>query len=162
MCKKAEWWSVKMKIKQRYNIAKSVHKSKKNLPHCCLHSCLHCKRNIAMYPPWAKTINVFRACLGAQLTICAQKWRNYVLFTMVSFRFVLSRVCVFIYSLGPLVTYLICKNVFVTFQGLDESSLVTYAHRGLGYLCTVIHTSWNCDTVWCITKDNACILHDSH
>ena len=24
-------------------------------------------------PPWAKTINVFRACLGAQLTICAQK-----------------------------------------------------------------------------------------
>ena len=22
---------------------------------------------------WAKTINVFRACLGAQLTICAQK-----------------------------------------------------------------------------------------
>ena len=23
--------------------------------------------------PWAKTINVFRACLGAQLTICAQK-----------------------------------------------------------------------------------------
>ena len=23
--------------------------------------------------PWAKTINIFRACLGAQLTICAQK-----------------------------------------------------------------------------------------
>ena len=50
---------------------------------------------------WAKTINVFRACLGAQLTICAQKWRNFVLFSTVSFRFVSSRVCVFLYSLGP-------------------------------------------------------------
>ena len=37
----------------------------------------------------------------AQLTICAQKWRNFVLFSTVSFRFVLSRVCVFLYSLGP-------------------------------------------------------------
>ena len=47
--------------------------------------------------------NVFRACLGggAQLTICAQKWRNFVLFNAVSLRFVLSRVCVFLYSLGP-------------------------------------------------------------
>ena len=51
--------------------------------------------------PGAKTINVFRACLGAQLTICAQKWRNFVLFSTVSLRFVLSRVCVFLYSLGP-------------------------------------------------------------
>ena len=49
----------------------------------------------------AKTINVFRACLGAQLTICAQKWRNFVLFSTVSLRFVLSRVCVFLYSVGP-------------------------------------------------------------
>ena len=48
--------------------------------------------------PRAKTINVFRACLGAQLTICAQKWRNFVLFSL---RFVLSRVCVFLYSLDP-------------------------------------------------------------
>ena len=51
---------------------------------------------------WAKTINVFRACLGAQLTICAQNWRNFVLFSTVSLTFVLSRVCVFLYSLGPL------------------------------------------------------------
>ena len=51
--------------------------------------------------PGAKTINVFRAYLSAQLTICAQKWRNFVLFSMVSFRFDLSRVCVFLYSLGP-------------------------------------------------------------
>ena len=51
--------------------------------------------------PGAKTIHVFRACLGAQLTICAQKWRNFVLFSTVSLRFVLSRVCVFLYSLGP-------------------------------------------------------------
>ena len=51
--------------------------------------------------PGAKTINVFRACLGAQLTICAQKWRSFVLFSMVSLKFVLSRVCVFLYSLGP-------------------------------------------------------------
>ena len=49
----------------------------------------------------AKTINVFRACLGAQLTICAQKLRNCVLFSTVSLIFVLSRVCVFLYSLGP-------------------------------------------------------------
>ena len=55
-----------------------------------------------IYTLWAKTINVFRACLGAQLTICAQKWRNFVLFSTVSLRFVLSRVCVFRYSLGPL------------------------------------------------------------
>ena len=48
----------------------------------------------------AKTLNVFRACLGAQLTICAQKWRNFVLFSTVSLRFILSRVCVFLYSLG--------------------------------------------------------------
>ena len=49
----------------------------------------------------AKTINVFWACLGAQLTICAQKWCNLVCSRMVSLRFVLSRVCVFLYSLGP-------------------------------------------------------------
>ena len=53
--------------------------------------------------PWAKTINVFRACLGAQLTICAQKWRNFILFSTVSLRFLLSRVCVFLYSLGPMI-----------------------------------------------------------
>ena len=56
---------------------------------------------LSVYNLGAKTINVFRACLGAQLTICAQKWRNFVLFSMVSFRFVFSRVCVFLYSLGP-------------------------------------------------------------
>ena len=54
------------------------------------------------YMHGAKTINVFRACLGAQLTICAQKWRNFVLFSTASFRFVSSRVCVFLYSLSPL------------------------------------------------------------
>ena len=53
------------------------------------------------HKPGAKTINVFRACLGAQLTICAQKLRNFVLFSTVSLRFVLSRVCIFLYSLGP-------------------------------------------------------------
>ena len=54
-----------------------------------------------MRGPGANTINVFRACLGAQLTICTQKWRNVLLFRTVSLRFVLSRVCVFLYSLGP-------------------------------------------------------------
>ena len=54
-----------------------------------------------VWTPGAKTINVFRACIGAQLTICAQKWRNFVLFSTVSLIFVLSRVCVFLYSLGP-------------------------------------------------------------
>ena len=39
-------------------------------------------------------LNVFRACLGAQ------KWRNFVLFSTASLRFVLSRVF-FFYSLGP-------------------------------------------------------------
>ena len=56
-----------------------------------------CKKSF----PGAKTINVFRAWICAQLTICAQKWRNFVLFSTVSLRFVLSRVCVFLYSLGP-------------------------------------------------------------
>ena len=51
--------------------------------------------------PGAKTINVFRACIGAQLAICAQKLCNFVLFSTVSLRFVLSRVCVFPYRLGP-------------------------------------------------------------
>ena len=55
----------------------------------------------AHHTPGAKTINVFRACLGAQLTICAQRWRNFVLFSTVSLRFVLSQVSVFLYSLGP-------------------------------------------------------------
>ena len=57
--------------------------------------------------PGAKTINVFWACFGAQLTICAQKWRNFVLFSTVSLRFVLSRVCVFLYSLVP------CTYIYV-------------------------------------------------
>ena len=51
--------------------------------------------------PGPKTINISRACLGAQLTICAQKCRNFVCSSIVSLRFVLSRVCVFLYSLGP-------------------------------------------------------------
>ena len=58
----------------------------------------HLGKNLPNDTPGAKTINVFRACL----TICAQKWRNFVLFSTVSFRFILSRVCVFLYSLGPL------------------------------------------------------------
>ena len=49
-----------------------------------------------VWPLWAKAITVFRACLGAQLTICAQKWRNFVLLSTVRLRFVLSRVCVFL------------------------------------------------------------------
>ena len=38
-----------------------------------------CLKAIPQQWPGAKTINIFRACLGAQLTICAQKWRNFVL-----------------------------------------------------------------------------------
>ena len=64
-------------------------------------SSMHRVRKTYVTSSWAKTINVFRACLGAQLTICAQEWRNFVLFSTVSLRFVLSRVCVFLYSLGP-------------------------------------------------------------
>ena len=60
--------------------------------------------------PGAKIINIFRACLGAQLTICAQKWRNFVLFSTVSLRFVWSRVCVFLYSLGPR-TLFVCTDL---------------------------------------------------
>ena len=40
--------------------------------------------------PGLGTINVFWACLGAQLTICAQKWRNFVCSSTLSLRFVLS------------------------------------------------------------------------
>ena len=42
-----------------------------------------------------------RACIGAQLTICAKKWRNFVCSSTLSLRFVWSWVCVFLYSLGP-------------------------------------------------------------
>ena len=53
----------------------------------------------------AKTINVFRACLGAQLTICAQKWRNFLLFSTVSLRFVFWVEFVFFFVvLAPSVT----------------------------------------------------------
>ena len=45
--------------------------------------------------PGAKIINVFRAWIGAQLTICAQKLRNFVLFSTVRLTFVLSRVLCF-------------------------------------------------------------------
>ena len=45
--------------------------------------------------------NVFWAGLGAQLTICAHKWRNFVWFSMLSLRFVWSRVCVFFIFLAP-------------------------------------------------------------
>ena len=77
------------------------------------------------YSTWgANTINDFRACLGAQLTICAQKWRNFVLFSTVSLRFVLSRVCVFLYSLGPrsLSTNLKCEPPLVVFLALKLHS----------------------------------------
>ena len=43
----------------------------------------------------------FSSMSRCQLTICAQKWRSFVLFSTVSLKFVLSRVCVFLYSLGP-------------------------------------------------------------
>ena len=56
---------------------------------------------VGVRKPGAKTINVFQAGLGAQLTICAQKWRNFVLFSTVSLRFVLSQVCVFFIVLAP-------------------------------------------------------------
>ena len=69
---------------------------------CCCTTRVCCQlRHNMVQRPGAKTINVFRACLGAQLTICVQKSRNFVLFSTVSLKFVLSRVCVFLYSLGP-------------------------------------------------------------
>ena len=70
----------------------------------------------------AKTINVFRACLGgAQLTICAQKWRKFVLFSTVSLRFVLSRVCVFLYILGPRCTM---PEVWLSHQVYNARSMI--------------------------------------
>ena len=81
----------------------------------------------------AKTINVFRACLGAQLTICAQKWRNFVLFSTVSFRFVLSRVCVFLYSLGPW-----CGNIWCTFMwSLHHHHFKFYKFIGRNYITKI-------------------------
>ena len=50
---------------------------------------------LAILSSGAKIINVFRAWIGAQLTICAQKWRNFVLFSTVRLTFVLSRVLCF-------------------------------------------------------------------
>ena len=78
--------------------------------------------------PGAKTINVFRACLGAQLTICAHKWRNFVLFSTVSLRFVLSRVSVFLYSPGPGT-----KNVFWACIG---AQLTICAQKWRNFVCS--------------------------
>ena len=50
---------------------------------------------ISKESPGAKIINVFRAWIGAQLTIFAQKLRNFVLFSTVRLTFVLSRVLCF-------------------------------------------------------------------
>ena len=99
LAKLAERWSSAQSMKRssphRMTRATSSISSHEEADTRILLHVAHCARQ------GAKTINVFRACLGAQLTICAQKWRNFVLFSMVSFRFVLSRVCVFLYSLGP-------------------------------------------------------------
>ena len=51
--------------------------------------------------PFTPHIKKSRACLGSQLTICAQKWRNFVCSITQSLKFVWSWVCVFLYSLGP-------------------------------------------------------------
>ena len=83
--------------------------------------------------PRAKTINVFRAYLGAQLTICAQKWRNFVLFSTVSLRFVLSRVCIFLYSLGP----------WSTWRILNRLRVQKWRCRAMMKMCELSHT-WYC------------------
>ncbi len=90
--------------------------------------------------PGAKTINVFRACLGAQLTICAQKWRNVVLFSTASLRFVLSRVCVFLYSLGPRIPH--ASNV--AFSSPTWST--TFPHRC--FAVQVIALTWVMSTLY--------------
>ena len=101
----------------------------------------------------AKTINVFRACLGAQLTICAQKWRNFVLFSMVSFRFVLSRVCVFLYSLGPRGTVQFNGSSSEPFEilcGVKQGCVLAPTLSGI-FFCSVWARNWKTwDT--CLTK----------
>ena len=49
----------------------------------------------------AKTVKKSQTWTGAQLTICAQKLRNFVFSSTLSLRFVCSRVSVFLHSLGP-------------------------------------------------------------
>ena len=62
---------------------------------------VHPNNNKARSFPGAKTINVCWACLSAQLTICAQKWRNFVCSSTLSVRFVLSQVFIFFIVLAP-------------------------------------------------------------
>ena len=68
--------------------------------------------------PGPKTIKKSRAWIGAQLTISAQKWRNFVCFSRLSRRFVWSWVCVFLYSLGPRCWCPWHSSLHVSFQTL--------------------------------------------
>ena len=51
--------------------------------------------------PWGQDYKRFLARLGAQLTICDQKLRNFLCSSTLSLRFVLNQVFLFLYSLGP-------------------------------------------------------------
>ena len=61
------------------------------------------KKKVSLETRGQDYINVFRAWIGAQLTICAQKWCNFVLFSTVRLTFVLSRVLCFSLKSWPLV-----------------------------------------------------------
>ena len=103
--------------------------------------------------PGAKTINAFRACLGAQLTICAQKCRNFVLFSTVSLRFVLSRFCVFLYSLGPW-----CFDDFILMDTSPCSRNVLFASTSFNPAAFAITN--NLDVSYCIVPPGRHVLLD--
>ena len=89
----------------------------------------------------AKTITKFRAWIGAQLTICAQYWCNFVCSSMLSLRFVWNWVCVLLYSIGPWTPYLPswrqwCGIANEGMQSLlcshQSAILVVHTHSGCG------------------------------
>ena len=104
--------------------------------------------------PWAKTINVFRACLGAQ------KWRNFVLFSTVSLRFVLSRVCVFLYSLGPLLYVIVLSTQIFSNQ---FAGVATFEQFQAALYSNDWYTKWLIG-LWNATHNtvNKSILHQKH
>ena len=86
--------------------------------------------------PGSETINAYWACLSAQLTICAQKLHNFVCSSTLILRFVLSRVFLFLFSLGPRSTW----NMHTMYTWNGHDMLQVHAVQYLRcIMCSVIY-----------------------
>ena len=94
----------------------------------------NCRTSIVGSQPGPKSIKKSRAWIGAQLTICAQKWGNFVCSSMLNLRFVWSWVCVILYSHGPWLSTLVrsfpsklkLAKVITFFKKGDRTSIENY------------------------------------